>query len=83
MARRYTIKELLAQLEASHVSYQKLEQQAAQLRSDLAAQQAGLSRPRFTPSEASAIAHDNYAAACIKAKELAMRTGRAVSVSRR
>ena len=91
---KLTNTQLIANLEAAHVSYQKLSVECDALRNEVAALKVAApvvrvigapstARPayvRFAPSEASVIVHDNYVRAYTAARELAMRSGRAVRV---
>lgn len=75
--------QLIAALEASHVSYQKLEAEAASLRADVARLREHAAAGRYVRphvSDAAIVAHDNYARALLKAREFAMRTGTTVRV---
>lgn len=87
MARR-TIAQLSADLEAAHVAYQKLEERFASVcdeRNALLEAAKTLAKPaqRFfvaPKSDAEVARHDAYVAACLAAKTLAMKSGRAVRV---
>ena len=80
MSKPLTRAQLVLALEQAHVSYQKLEAECAQLRENVVAKRNVRPAWRAAPSEASVIAHDSYASALVKARELAMRTGRSVRV---
>lgn len=85
--------QLVAQLEASHVAYQKLAAERDSLRGDLALAQHALAAQvtgkaalpakylRHAPSVEAITAHDAYARRLVAARDLAMRGGITVRVS--
>jgi hypothetical protein len=92
---RLTNAQLVAQLEAAHVSYELVTTERDSLRSELALSQSALAaqltgaKPlpakflRYQPSAAAVASHDAYVAACQAARALAMRGGKSVLVSAR
>lgn len=73
---RITVAQLTAQLEASHVAYERLATEHAALKAELAARTTQRVRP--TP-----VVNSAYREACAKARALAMSTGKCVSVAAR
>ncbi len=72
MSARLTKAQLVAELERSHVAYQKLEAECASLRAAV--------KPVPAPVQR---AHSAYTAALNAAREMAMKTGRVVRVGDR
>lgn len=89
MSKQLTKQQLVAALEASHVSYQILDVRYQAVLKDLHEQGSEVGRLRehviakryVRPIDrAAVIAHDNYARALLSARETAMRTGKTVRV---
>lgn len=90
---RLTNAQLVVQLEAAHVSYEKLVAERDSLRGELALAQhtiaahAAGAKPlpakflRYQPSPEAVSAHDAYVAACTAARALAMHGGISVRVA--
>ena len=85
MAARITLKAALEQIEALRHNLNLVETERDSLRAQIAAAPAPRASTyvRRGPSAEQQAAHEAYVAALMRAKDLAIRSGRSVSVSRR